>query len=450
MRDIVLMTIVAVFSSIGLVRPLVGILLFSWLAFFSPQSYVWGFGKTFPLSQVAAIGTIAGCFLGRETKRFPWCRESILLLALWAVFGVSSIFALYPAFSFELFFYLSKMLLMVFLTMLLINDKSRLEMFLRVAAISMGLYGLKAGIFVLASGGEQTVYGPEQSFLAANNSIGLALAINVPLLYYLWKTETRKWLRWLVGAMMFLSIPAVICTFSRGAWLGLGVAAGMLVLRSKQRFMIMPVAGILAGFLFTAVPQLIPVPVAERFFLLEHYEVNESAESRFWNWEFCKRVGLARPITGGGIAFSSIETYATYYPEFLDRWPGKVWTCHSIWFGIFGGHGFPGIMIWVGLLISCMLSLRQMRAYARTYPDLAWIGLLAECIQTALLAYMVVGTFLDAQYFDLFYYLVALVTIVRAIVGNTLLAALSASANFAAAGRSSQYPIMGVKDRQLA
>jgi len=54
----------------------------------------------------------------------------------------------------------------------------------------------------------------------------LALVMNIPLLYYLLKTETITWLRWLIKAMLLFSFPAVVCTYSRGAWLGLAMVTG--------------------------------------------------------------------------------------------------------------------------------------------------------------------------------------------------------------------------------
>ena len=163
MRDVLLTAIVSGFASLALVRPFVGILLFTWLGFFYPQSYTWGFGRDLPFSQIAAIATILGYFFSREARRFPVTRESILLLCLWAIFGVSSFFAIYPAQAADRFLYISKILLMVFLTMSLVKDKSRLDMLVRVIALSLGFIGLKGrdiccrywrGVYDLGTGGE--------------------------------------------------------------------------------------------------------------------------------------------------------------------------------------------------------------------------------------------------------------------------------------------------------
>ena len=164
MRDILLTVIVSGAALIALGRPFVGILLFTWLGFFFPQSYTWGFGRGLPFSQIGAIATIAGYVVSKEAKKFPITRESILLLCLWAMFGVSSLFAIYPDEAADRLIYISKIILMVFLTMSLVKDRYRLEMLLRVIALSIGFVGIKGAAFVIATGGENMDLGTRREF----------------------------------------------------------------------------------------------------------------------------------------------------------------------------------------------------------------------------------------------------------------------------------------------
>jgi hypothetical protein len=127
-------------------------------------------------------------------------------------------------------------------------------------------------------------------------------------------------------------------------------------------------------------------------------------------------VGLANPLVGGGFDYYSKEIYEKYFPEFLERWPGKVWSCHSIWYTIFSEHGFLSFFLWIGLLISCFFSLRQMRFYGQIHSEITWITYCRDMLQTALVAFLVVGTFLDAAYFDLFYYFVGIIIILKEIM----------------------------------
>jgi hypothetical protein len=49
-------------------------------------------------------------------------------------------------------------------------------------------------------------------------------------------------------------------------------------------------------------------------------------------------------------------------------------------------------------------------------PEYSWLVLFTAVIQAALVAYMIVGTFLDAAYFDMFYYMVAMVIVAKEMV----------------------------------
>jgi O-antigen ligase len=183
--------------------------------------------------------------------------------------------------------------------------------------------------------------------------------------------------------------------------------------KSRYKYLLAASAVAIVLMLWSTLPQLLPERVSTRYDQLVNYGEDESAESRLWNWEFCKRVGVARPLVGGGFDFYSVETLSRYYPEFLDRWPGKVWSCHSIWLTILGEHGIPAMILWVSLIASCFLSLRKVSGYEKSGVMSPVLLGSAGAVQVALVAYLVVGTFLDAAYFDMFYYLVAVVIIMK-------------------------------------
>jgi putative inorganic carbon (HCO3(-)) transporter len=282
MRDVFLIVIISCCALVALGRPVFGLLTFVCLGFLNPHSMTWSIGRTFPLSQLVGLSTIIGYFFWSEPKRFPRQREFAFLLALWCVFGVSTLFAIYPSDALVQFKQVSKILLMVVLSISLINTEQRLRSLFYVIALSLGFYGLKAGFFVITSGGSYIVWGPEESFLEANNAIGLALVMNLPLLVYLLKTETRTWLRWIMKAMFLLSYPAIICTYSRGAWLGMVTVTTVLVLRSQHRFRLLAAGGLLALFLLPAAIQLAPEQLVKRYNDLVNYKEESSAQSRFW------------------------------------------------------------------------------------------------------------------------------------------------------------------------
>jgi O-antigen ligase len=193
----------------------------------------------------------------------------------------------------------------------------------------------------------------------------------------------------------------------------MAVAIAFLLLRSRRKFLIIVPALIVLIVALPLLGSILPQRVDERFDEFVNYQGEGSAESRFWNWEMCRRVGVGNPINGGGFDFYSLEIYEKYYPEFLVRWPGKVWSCHSVWLTLLGEHGFPGFLLWVGLIISCFLSLARIRRTDRKRNATTAATGYAMTIAASLSVFVVSGTFLDAAYFDVFYYIVAFVIICK-------------------------------------
>ena len=413
MRDIVLIIVICLSAVWAIRNPVFGMLAFVCVAFLNPQSFTWGIGTTFPVALLPAVGTLIGYAISTEPKKIPFRRESALLLAFWVMFGISTIFALYPDRALARFVEMSKVLLMVFLSTSILNTQNRLHQLMRVIGLSLGMFALKGGLFVIVSGGGQRVFGPDHTFLAGANPLGMALAMNVPILIYLLKTETIPWLRRLVMVMLGLSYPTVICTYSRGAWLALAATTAFYVWKSRRRFQIILLSTVFGVVFLPLVVVLLPEKLTNKFDELVNYDTDQSSISRFWNWEFCTRAGLAHPFNGAGSDFYSEYAYAKYYPEFLERWPGKVWSCHSMWFTIFGEHGFPGFIIWIALIASCFMSFRQLTIYGRGHPELAWIINYADALKPSFVAFVVGGSFFDGAYFDMFFQLIAVVVILK-------------------------------------
>jgi len=305
---------------------------------------------------------------------------------------------------------------MVFVAMFVINTEQRLRLLARVVALSIGFHALKIGLFVIRTGGQAAVFGPENSFLEANNSLGMALAMNVPFLFYIAKTDSILWVRRIAYLMLAFSYPAVIGTFSRGAWLGLAAASGSLVLKSKHRILSIVAAGVLTLSSPMWISYMTSEQISQRYDTLKNYEEDGSANSRFWNWTFCSRVGLANPLAGAGFNFYSPAAYQIYYPEFLEQYPGKVWSCHNTWLTMFAEHGLPGLFLWLSLLGSTLFGVRHLAAREGSQGRGAWLIDFSHMIQVSLVSYAVSSTFLDVGYYEGLYFVLVIAIAMKEVV----------------------------------
>ena len=416
MRDYLIIGIVLASLPIGLFRPFYGLLVYAWISYMYPHELAWSMAQSFPVAKLSAFSVMGG-LLFSPTGNIAALRqkENVAMLLFWVTFTISSVFAIYPAQAWVKWQDASKLILMSVLATMLLRDRKQIRLFVLVIALSIGFWGLKGGLFGLATGGQQLVFGPEPSIMGANNAIGLALDMCIPLLWCL-ASEEQGWLKRVLQGMFFLSIPAVMFTYSRGSTLALAVILLLLMLKSKHRLLLillMVIGGVLA------LP-FIPQKWLERQESVVTYGEDTSAMSRVDNWKFCWRVAQDYPLTGAGFDFQSREIFERYAPEFIVKYNGKTWNTHNIFFSILTCHGFPGLIFFVLMILFCLISCMQLKWAVRRVPDLAWVRTYSDMIQLSLLAFVINGMFVNMEYFDLPYHWVSVVICMKVLVAREL------------------------------
>jgi probable O-glycosylation ligase (exosortase A-associated) len=424
-RDVVLFAVLLGALPVCLVRPYIGVLLWAWLGYMNPHRLTWGSAHDFPFALAVAIATLAGfAFTVVREQRFPkisWERETILLLLLWGMFILTTFFALRPDFAWPALFKISKILLMTFLTILLITDERKLRYLFLIIALSLGFYGLKGGIFSIARGGLSRVYGPEGSFIADNNAMGLALNMTLPFLFYLAKTERNWYLKRFLQVTFFSTIISVLFTYSRGALLGLVVVLGLLFLALKLRTKI-AVAMITIPLILVVMSQ-IPDIWFDRMDTIATYQEDSSALGRIEAWKASWRLALDRPLVGGGFnALYDPQIYLHYNPDITLMREGHPDTqgAHSSYFEVLGENGFITFGIFVMLLASSIVSLRKVRRVSRENGQQRFCYY-SNMLEVSLFGYAVSGAFLEFASFDLLYHVIACVILLKVLLHTEIL-----------------------------
>ena len=392
-----------------LAKPWIGILVWSWLGYMNPHRLTWGFAYDMPFAQMVALATIGGILFTKDRHPLPWTREVYLLLALWGMFFLTTLFAIEPEAAWIQFIKVSKILLMTFMTLLLFQDPKKLRILIWIIALSIGFFGLKGGIWAVLTGGQYMVRGPMDSFMEGNTNLGLALNMVLPFFFFLRREETRTWLRHLLLAMFCFSIIAILVTYSRGAFLGLVVVLALLFLKGQSKFLVLP---LLVAGIFLA-PSVLPEKWIERMETIRTYEGDASSVGRLRAWLVAYRLGLDYPVLGGGFDPFSPEIYYRYLPDRLLVTADIGTGAHSIYFQVLAEHGFPGLALYLGLILSILLSLRRMVRMSRGDPSMRWIYNFAQMLEVSIFGYLASGIFLSMSYFDFFYHLVAIVIIVK-------------------------------------
>src|SRR5574337_374906 len=160
MRDIALALFIFGLIPYVLTRPYVGLLVWSWIGYMNPHRLCYGFAYSFPWVQLVAIVTLVSLVFSKERKRIPMSAISVLLFLLLVWTGIASIFAVEPTAAWEKWQEFLKVLIMVFVTLMVVNNRQRMHRLVWVLVISLGFYGLKGGIFTILKGGDYHVFGP--------------------------------------------------------------------------------------------------------------------------------------------------------------------------------------------------------------------------------------------------------------------------------------------------
>ncbi len=389
------------------IRPWIGILVFAWISYMNPHRYTWGAAFDFPFAKIVAIVTVVGMFLTNDKMALPKTRETILIVVLGLYFTFTNFYALNPELAWLQWEKVMKILIMTLVTMILINSQQKLKYLIMVIAFSIGFLGIKGGIFSLVTGGEFMVFGPAGSFLADNNDMALALNMVLPILYYLAKNEDTKRMKNLFMITFAMSIISVIFTYSRGGFLTLAAVMTFLLLKAKRKTL----AAVILIITVMAASTFIPSQWTDRIESIKTYEQDRSAMGRINAWWTAYNLAKDRPLTGGGFETFTWKAFSMYAPDRND-----VHDVHSIYFEVLGEHGFVAFFMYLALMLFTLFDTRKLKRISGNNAGMKWVGNYSDMFQISIIAYMVGGMFLGRAYFDLFYHIVAMVTITKVLV----------------------------------
>jgi probable O-glycosylation ligase (exosortase A-associated) len=301
-----------------------------------------------------------------------------------------------------------KIMLMTAITLMVLRSRQDIQRLVWVIVISLGFYGVKGGLFTLVHGGTDRVWGPEGTFIADNNAIALALIITLPLMRYLQQTSARRWLRTLMTAAMVLTALAVLGSYSRGALLA--IAAMLIYMWGKGHHKVLGAA--LLILMVPLVLLLMPESWTARMDTISTYQEDSSALGRLNAWQMAINLGLHR-LLGGGFEVSGPLAFAMYAPD-----PQDVHAAHSIYFQALGEHGAIGLALYLMLGVATWRSAAWIKRHGANDPEWQWAAHLAAMIQASLVGFAVGGAFLSLLYFDVPYFLMAVVVTTRLLMAR--------------------------------
>lgn len=408
MRDLILTAFV--FGAIPFIlrNPFIGLLMWVWLGIMNPHRFTWGFAYSMPFAQIVALCTLIAMLVhAKKLNSIPTDRVTIALVLFVLWLGVSPLFSFQPDKEWDLWLRAFKIQFMVLVSLLLVTDRRQLHWLTWVLALSVGFFGIKGGLFTVLSAGAYRVWGPAQSFIADNNTLALALIMVVPLFRYLQLQSDNRWLKRACITALVLCIISIIGSQSRGAFLALAAMSLFLFFKSRKK-------GLIGLLILLALPVawlLMPESWTERMASIRNYDEDASAMGRINAWSMAWNLAIDRFPIGGGFAVVAPEVFLRYAPN-----PDSVYTAHSIYFQVLGEHGFAGLALFLAVFGLTWLNGAWIMRAAKGKPELLWAHDLAAMCQVSLIGYAVGGAFLSLTYFDLPYYIVVILIVLRRLV----------------------------------
>jgi putative inorganic carbon (hco3(-)) transporter len=203
----------------------------------------------------------------------------------------------------------------------------------------------------------------------------------------------------LVGTLLI--IWAIICTQSRGGFLGIVATFGVVGLRVvKSKITFITVGCFMAVVLFAG------MGISKRASGgAKEQGIDESSMGRIYAWQAAIKMATTHPLNGVGI-----DNFTGNYYFFSPHWDGMNHAVHSTWFNVLAETGFPGLIAFVAMIVTCLRSSYKSMVRldgARAPPVVRAMSL---ALFTGLISFCVAGTFLTQGFTWPIYILLALTT----------------------------------------
>ncbi len=404
MRDALLFLVVAGVLPVALFEPFVGIALWTWVSVMNPHRLTWGFAYDFPFALIIATVTLLSIVITPRKVSFPFTAATGTLIAFLVWITVTLPFSLHIGLSVPVWLSVVKTLLMTLVALAVVRTGKQTQILLWVLVLSVGVFGVKGGIFAILTGGEFRVWGPPDSHIEDNNSISVALVMMIPLMWFLFQHTKRRLVRYAMPVMMALSAIAVVASYSRGALVASAAMVAMLAVKTGRKALFLCVVLLGVPVLLASMPE----KWWDRMETIGFTNVDSSVQGRFNAWQMAFNLALDHPVAGGGFAIYEPDVFRKYAPN-----PEDLHSAHSIYFQMLGEHGFVGLGIYLLLALLMWRTGSRVISASRT-PETQWRATLARSLQVSMVGFLVGGLTVNIGYWDVYYFqLVLLVALER-------------------------------------
>ena len=387
MRDIAVLIFLTGCIIAALKNPWWGVLSLAVFSYLNPHAYAWGFVRTLPVYYVLFLVVVFRTFTAKDKQALPKDWRIPVFIMLWVYFAITSTQAYFPDVAWQKFWFVTKIYLPFYFTLVLINTRYKLYCLIVTIAASIGIVAVKGGIFAILHGFSARVYGPPNTQFEENNAFAVAMLICIPLLL-IWQKETlNPWFK--KGILLAIPIiyAASLSSWSRGALLTMAALTLMLIWNSKRKYLAIPLVFVGAFF----VKDYLPQEWFGRMNTIETYQEDASAMSRIEAWTDGWNHTLEHPFAGAGFEGWMYVTQRDWHSSYVE---------------MFSEHGFIAFGLWLSLILGTLISLTTLPKKTHQVEGMEWVSNYCFMLRASLICYMVGTAFLGLSYWDLLYHLI--------------------------------------------
>ncbi|MDO8179485.1 MAG: putative O-glycosylation ligase, exosortase A system-associated [Undibacterium sp.] len=423
MRDIFLLAVLPFLIYAIFQRPFIGLGLWVWTALFNPNGWVYGVATSIRYNLLFAGLTIGVYLISKKKEKLQLGSIGGLIILFFVWTTLSTIFGLAkPEIAWDIWSRMAKIIALFIFILLIMKKKLHIDFFLWCLIFSVGFYAAVEGLKYIASGGGHHIEGMAGHVLGDRNELSIAMAMLLPICFYLLGEFGKK--SWILKVgfigLIILLVTAIIGTNSRGGMVALAAVGGYLFIKSKRK-LLFALLFVCAG---SAMVGLIPAEWFDRMDTISQANGDASFIGRVIAWKLSFILASQHPLLGGG--FKALESFPVWsalsqdfsqYPFFYTGTavpnPYLPRAAHSIYFQVLGDHGFVGLFIFLTILILSFFKAGAIAKKVRYAHGPEWLISLATMLRLSIFTYAVGGAALSFAYFDMIYAIFAIVIVLE-------------------------------------
>lgn len=418
LRSLWLLFLYVSFVGLSIQAPFIATLGYVWVDTFQPQSVAYIILNQIPVALImGAIAVFGWLALDRRSPP-PMNLQTALQVCMLVWTTATLIWAQAPQAAVDKWDVVWKTLAFATFIPYAIRSRVHIEAFAQTYVFSLAANFVPFGLKVLISGGG---YGQNLGLQGGNSGLSeggylsTVCLMAVPLAFCLARHSQLIPKHTLITlAYWGIAIMAIACaigTYERSALVGLVVLGIYMWARSQNKFalgLVLAVATVAA--LYTSSGGW-----NSRVSTIGNYDKEDSALGRILVWRWTMEFTATHPLGGG---FSSHVVDHIEMPGHDGQAPyiifGKAF--HSIYFEVLGEHGYPGLAIFLTLILSTFLVLHRTSKRASRHPELQWARALSDALQCGLAVFLSSGAFVGIAFQPPFWYFISMAISLRAYV----------------------------------